>query len=495
MRSGSQRGYVVVLVLIVTGIASLLLMRELVRSGIGTRTTGASSNRAEAFYEAERGFEEAVTWLRNNSTAMALQFNRLNFYNNFDRLSAPAVAANDLNGIPSRLRANGNSNAILLTNSSNLGTSVFPVGIDSSSGAAVNPLTLFSAATFNDQLVKITAVDAVPIDPSKDFGESPNPAPETDFVPIYRVDSMNSLDSGAHVFGFIKANIAYNFGMGFYGRDLLQLSQPCDSYISNNGPYSEASKRANCSAGSDVEARIHQNTDHYGSLRSNGSINKTSPWGGDVCSDFASGCPNKGEACEGESCSVPDLPTYSPWTTYCPTNQGNTTVSVNQTISVAGNNPNQKCWNNIRVNSNRVLTLNSTSHSYFIDTFDIANNSVVAFNPSPATATINLYVRKFVGDRFNGNQIFNTNNKPYQLRIHYLGTDALTMNGNAAMNAFIVAPYADVTVSGNFTFQGGIKAKRLFATGNGKLRYDESGDITTISDMNIQQFGVQQFYR
>lgn len=491
----SDKGYVVILVLIVTGVASLLLMRELVRSGIGSRTTGASSTRAQAFYQAERGFEEAVTWLRSNSTAMALQFNRINFYSNFDRLNEPAVGSNDLSDLPSRLRSEGGANAILLTNSSELGTSEFPTGIDAVSGDSVDPENIFSAATFNDQIVKITVVDAIPIDPSKDYGDSPNPGPETDFAPVYRIDSMNATDSGAHVFGFIKTHMSYNFGMGFYGKELLELSQSCDSYISNNGSYSSASKRANCSAGSDVEARVHQNTDHYGSLQSNGTINEGSPWGGDVCADFNAGCPNKGETCEGEECNVPGLPSYSSWATYCPSNQGNTTIAANQTVSVAGNAANQKCWNAITVNNNRVLTLNSTSYPYFIDTFNIANNSVVAFNPSPSTGTINLYVRKFVGDKFNGNQIFNTNNKPYQLRIHYLGTDPLTLNGTASMNAFIVAPYADVTISGNFTFQGGIKAQRLYATGSGTLRYDESGDITTISDMNIQHFGVQQFYR
>ena len=69
------------------------------------------------------------------------------------------------------------------------------------------------------------------------------------------------------------------------------------------------------------------------------------------------------------------------------------------------------------------------------------------------------------------------------------------MNGTAAMNAFIVAPYTGVTVQGNFTFQGGIKATSLTATGSGVLRYDESGDITTISDVTYQVKNVEQNYR
>ena len=63
------------------------------------------------------------------------------------------------------------------------------------------------------------------------------------------------------------------------------------------------------------------------------------------------------------------------------------------------------------------------------------------------------------------------------------------------MNAFIVAPSAGISVQGNFIFQGGIKATNLTFTGNGALRYDESGDITTLQDATFKVRNETQRYR
>jgi hypothetical protein len=247
--------------------------------------------------------------------------------------------------------------------------------------------------------------------------------------------------------------------------------------------------------GSNSTIQVHQNEMIYGTARTNGGFNNSSPYGGKICSDFAAGCPNVGETCQGASCTVPGLPVYSSWGSYCPSNQGDLTINANSTLLVAGNAANQKCWNKIKVNSGKTLTIRTTNYSYFIDTFDIANNAVINFSPNPGNGTINLYVKSFVGDKFNGNQVFNVNNKPYQLRIHYLGTADLTMNGTAAMSAFLIAPYAGVNVQGTFDYSGGIKAKSLSCTGSGLLHYDESGDITTLSDVSYKLRNVNERYR
>ncbi len=493
----AERGYVMILVMAISAISALLLYRELDTSSSATKVVLASKNRLENTYAAESAFNEAVTWLRSNSTGMAMQFSRSNYYTNFDRSAAPAIGVNDPHtvGVPSRVKNGGSNNTILLSNSAALGTSSFPAGVDTVTGVATNPLASFNAANFGTQLVRIALVDGVPVETALDFGDSPSPAPQTDFNPVYRVDVMNSANSGAHLFGYVLGSLVSDYGMGFYGRDSLEFRQNCDSYVSNNGAYSNATRRANCSAGSGGNAGVTLSSTIYGSLETTGAITAVPPFGGNICADFVASCPNEGQTCEGATCTVPGLPSYSTWATYCPTNQGNRTINANTSLSVPGNNPNQKCWSNVTVNSNRLLTLTSTDYPYFIDTLDIANNSVIAFNPSPGTGVINLYVRRFVGDRFNGNQVFNSNNKPYQLRIHYLGTNPLTLNGNATMNAFVVAPYAPITVSGNFTFQGGIKATALTATGAGVLRYDESGDITTISDVTYRPKNIEQYYR
>lgn len=495
-KRSSQSGFTMIVSLIVASVAALFLCRELARSSVSAHSVAASQDRGANYLAAEDGFNKVLTWMRSNSTGLAMQFSRNNFYTNFTRNPYPTTGVNDTAPVtvPSRMIVKNTTNSIVLTNSASLGTSAFPTGTDTVTGATFNPVTSFANTSFGGQLVKISLMDAPPMDSTKDYGPPPAQAPATDFVPTFRIDSMNGTNSGAHVFGTVKATLSINYGMGFYGRDLLNISQPCDSYLSNNGAYSNATKRANCSAGSNSIGEVHLNTDLYGSLKTNGSINSSPPYGGNVCADFTSGCPNTGQTCQGASCGVPGLPTYSPWATYCPQTQGATIIAANTTLT-AGNTPATSCWTSITVNNNKVLTLTSTTNSYFIDTFNIANNSVVAFSPSPNTGTINLYVRNFSGNSFNGNQIFNSSNKPYQLRIHYLGTNALTMNGTAQMNAFVVAPYAPVTVSGNFTFQGGIKATSLALTGSGAIHYDESGDITTISDVMYRVKNFEEYFR
>jgi hypothetical protein len=115
--------------------------------------------------------------------------------------------------------------------------------------------------------------------------------------------------------------------------------------------------------------------------------------------------------------------------------------------------------------------------------------------PSPATGVVNLYVENFTGNKFNGGQVINTSNKPYQLRIHYLGTSNLTLNGNAEMRSFLVAPYAAVDVQGSFEYYGGIKATALTFTGSGDIHYDESGNITTLSDVQYRLRNMENHYR
>jgi hypothetical protein len=63
------------------------------------------------------------------------------------------------------------------------------------------------------------------------------------------------------------------------------------------------------------------------------------------------------------------------------------------------------------------------------------------------------------------------------------------------MNAFLVAPYAGVTVTGNFTYSGGIKALTLDASGSAALHFDESGNINTISGVQYTARNVIEHYR
>lgn len=490
-----EQGYVLLGTLVLLMLSAFIIFSALNVAGTTTRSQGATNIRNNEYYEAEEGLNKAVSWLRKNSASLVLAFSSSNFYQNFDK-SSSTVGTNDqtLFPVPSMIKIRNTNKSVVLSNDSALIVPEFPSTINLTTGQQFDAKTAFANDNFGSTKLRVTLVNAVPYNSALDYGDPDNGAsqPGTDFNQVFRVDSFRSQTEGAHVFGYITGAMTYNYGVGFYGQDLVDLRQSCDSYLSNNGAYTTTNRRANCPVGAGAGAQVHQNAPVYGTLKAQGAITKTSPYGGAVCADFNTGCPNKGETCEGTACNVPGLPTYSTWATFCPSNQGNVTVSANITMTVAGNAANQKCWATVKVNSSRTLTLRTTSYSYFIDTFDIANNAKVNFSPDPASGTINLYVRKFVGDMFNGNQIFNTNNKPYQLRIHYLGTSPLTLNGTAAMSAFIVAPYAPVTVSGSFIYSGGIKAKSLSVTGSGKLRYDESGDITTLSDVTFKYRNVHE---
>lgn len=493
----SQEGYAILVVLILIAVGAVVTLTALTTASSMGRTNLATKKRGSDYYNAELSLNSAITWLRSNSTSLAMSFSRTNFYSTFDRVT-PSYGSNDTGRlkIPTKLRLQ-NTNSTALLASPTLMSSSYPTSIDTNTGNTFNAATSFASAVLGSDLVRITLIDATAVDSTKDYGDPDSGAaqPLTDFNPVFRIDAIESTSKGTHLAAYFSGSLQYDYGVGFYGKNYLEIRQSCDSYLSNNGPYNlTTNHRANCPAGSHGTISIHQQEQIYGSARTKGAFDESSPYGGPVCADFASGCPNKGTKCSGATCQVPSLPVYSPWNVYCPSNQGNLNVNNNATLSVAGNNANQKCWGTVSLGNNKNLTLTSTNYAYYIDTLDIPNNGQLRFAPNPATGTINLYVRSISGNTLNGNQAYNLNNKPYQLRIHYLGTNNLTLNGTADMNAFLIAPYANVTIQGNFVYQGGIKALGVTLTGSGKLHYDESGDITTISDITFKTRNIMEVY-
>lgn len=494
--SDNQAGYVLVTVLTILLVASLAIAAAVRVTSASLRSATAANVTARQRASVEDRRNAGVQWLRTHSTGLALAFSRGNFYTNFIR-TTPHAAGGDPLSIPTSVKLRNGSQSVVLSSSPQLGSSSFPDTTDLADGSSFNPRSTFITAAAGDPLVRITLIDAVALDATRDFGDPALGAapPQTDFAPIYRIDALESPTSGQHLSSYIQAALRYDYGIGFYGRNSIELRQSCDSYLSNSGPYSSSSRRSHCAIASGGSTSIHGSEAVYGTVRT-GSLTETSPFGGSICSDFGS-CSHDAtcRSDRNQDCSLGSLPTYSTWSTYCPSNQGSLTLNTNSTLTVAGNLPSQRCWSNITIRPNTTLTVRSTDYPYFIDTLNIANSGHLNFSPNPATGTINLYVRKIVGDVFNGNQVFNTNNKPYQLRIHYLGTDDLTMNGSAKISGFLIAPYAKVTLSGSFDYSGGIKARDLLLTGSGELHYDESGDITTISDVSYRVLNDQQRYR
>ena len=496
----SESGSILVSVLILMAVAAVIVSSALSSSAANSRSMYEAENRVIEYYRSEESLSKAVTWLRTNSTDLVSVFSRSNFYSTFDRTS-PTIGANDtaIFTVPTKIKMQGTNNSVILTTSNAIATGAYPSTTNPLTGATFNALTTFSSASLGSDPVRLTLVDAIAIDSTKDYGDTDagSATPETDFYPVYRVDSMKAVDRGAHTFGYVVGNLVSDAGYGFYGQNLVTMNQDCDSYVSNNGAYSSTSKKANCAVGSNGTVQIQQSNEVYGTAKTNGSINNSNPYGGKVCADFTNNCPTPGTTCAGATCGVASLPTFQTWATYCPSNQGDLSVSSNTTLTVAGNASNQKCWNSVTVATNTTLTLSTTAYAYYIDTLTFQNNSNSQLNiaPSPASGTVTLYVRTITGDSVNGNQIFNSNNKPYQFRINYLGTNALTINGNSQVKAFVTAPYAAVSFSGSNEFYGGIKALSLSTSGSAGLHYDESGDIPVLSDSEYTIRSLEERYR
>jgi hypothetical protein len=508
----NERAFIILGMIFLLALSSIIMATALRTSATSVQTTYTAKARLDSYYASEDSLNRAIAWLRDSSANMGTPFSRDNFYNLFDKTS-PSAGDNEIGtsgfSVPTKIKFRGTSNSAILSNSTVIGSSLFPDGeftngAEAIIGSLFETTDEFAAGNFGSAVVRITLVDVIANEPAKDYGDPDDgfAAPETDFHPVYRIDAMNATDQGSHVFAYLRGQLQMGGGFGFYGRDYVDMRQTCDSYSSLSGTYDPSTPNANCGVGSWGTVSIHDQETLWGSVQTTGSITASSPYGGDVCADFITGCPNPGTVCEGSDCSVPGLPDYDTWEEYCPTNQGTFNGGGNDYAgavvkTVAGDQPIQKCWSEFTIGNGKHVKLTTTTQPYFFETLNLGNtNSRLYLEPIPATGTIEIYVKNIgTNDTLNGNLFVANTIRPTQLRIHYLGTDQLTLNGTAAINAFITSPNAPVQVSGTFDYYGGIRATGLTMTGTGNLHYDESGNDVFISDVRykVRKFG--QHYR
>lgn len=479
-------GFILVPFLIVAVLSLALLAYALRESASTIRTIGADRVRSDRYYEAEASIRMVVDWVRLNSQALVSPFKSDTFYTKFDR-TAPGYGANDTqtSRYPTKLKLKGSQDSAILTNSAQLATAAFPATTNIISGANFDALGQFSGTNFGSVLVRLTLVDAIPLDPTKDA--PPLETPQTDFYPVWRVDAYTQADRGAHVQGYITGNLYYIDTIGFYGRDYVEVDQNCVSAAftgANPGP-----TNAKCPVGSNGQITIANNAKIYGSARSNGTIAPVNK----VCADYPA-CTQQGKTCQGASCNVPNLPTFKTWDQYCPTNQGDYTVAANQNkiLITPG------CYGTVTINNRGSLTLQTTTSPYYFQTLIISGGNAqtqLKIAPVPNTGTVQLYVLNVSGDNLNGNQTVNPAYKPSQFRIFYLGTsNNFKINGNAPVGFAFVAPYADVEVQGSSNFNGGIMAKSLKLTGSATIVYDESLGGTSLQDLTLRLRNMSQVY-
>jgi len=497
-----EQGYVLVLVLVLMTLASLVVGGSIANTQASLRTQHNVKQHSQEYYKAESGVARGVSWLRQNSQQLVNIFRREEFYAYFT-FTDPTVQSNDHSdfSVPTLVKVLGSNDGPILSNDASLADASFPTSFDITTNDWFNSESEFASAALNDMRVRITLVNVIADIPSKDYGPPPAAAPETDFYPVYRIDSITP-DSKAHVYGTVLGDLAHVFDVGIYGQDYLEIRQPCDSYNSSVGAYGGTNINANCPAGSNSTASLHQNENVYGSLQTNGDITSDAPYGGDTCADFLTGCPNPGEVCAGEDCGVPLLEIYQAFDSYCdPADQQAQLIVTGSTgtpqeITLASSAPADTCWVKIKAGSNKGFKLTSTNAPYYIKELDLHNNAVMYIEPDTAGKYVELYVETITGGKINGNQSVNMTGAPTDFRLIYLGADALDLNGTADMRVALVAPNATVTVSGTFEYYGALLAQQLYLTGNGGVHYDEAlGGSGPVNDVQFRLKELVQYYR
>lgn len=478
----SQDGFMLISVIV------LMALTLLVAAGlVSTKTTEArirsTTNESVQNYSiVEDTMSKTVAWLQDNSTNIVGAFTSANFNTNFD-ITAPSVGDNESANfsVPTLVKMKGTNNSVMLSNNNLFGTSAFPNTTNINNGNAFDPVSEFQSADLGEANTRVVLVWA--------RNSSGN------FQPVFRIDTItdNSPDRGVHSFTYVYSTLVSSTGAAFFtttgGITLSTGNNSCSSHswTYSASTWSSGAPRANCIMASD--SAISTSANISGNALSKSTVSIVSPGGG-----------VSGSVCQNNNgCHSLSLSNLDSWDTTCgASNQGDLTISSNTSLTVAGNTPAQKCWRDVTVNANRTLTLNTTTFPYHFRTLTLQNNSNsrIAFTNISSGQYVTLNVEGFGGNSFNGNQWFNVNNAPHQVRLYITGNSNLLLNGTAVIRAHITAPQVALTLNGNFNFYGGISAKSISAIGNARLYADEElTGAPSITGLNFAQTKASQRYR
>lgn len=493
-----ETGYVMLIVVMFLALIGAVLSATLAQDAVFTKTVYAIGNSSKKIGSAEAGIGHAVAWLRQNSQKLAYPFHRDQFYSSFDR-TAPSIGDNDTGTTKAttKIKLAGTNNSVILVNDAGLATSAFPSTLDLTTGVSFDAAIDFSNDVLGDAKLRVTLIDAVAEYPSKDYGAPPSPSPETDFYPIYRIDSLSDNGDGFRLYATVVGEAVNFFDVALYGQDSLSTLQSCDAYNSSAGSYGVGNQSADCSVISPSTVQIDEDKSIHGSVVSNANIDNSSPWGGAVCANFDMGCPAIGEKCEDPACSVGNMPRFYNWILYCTSDQGNLTISSDTTLSVASDSPSDKCWDQVTIAANTTLTLDTTEFPYFFKTivFDDAATSKIQASPSPTTEPVTLYIESITGNTINGDQLNTTNDLPVDLQVYYLGSTDITIGGATAMHLAIASPNASVVTDGTFDFFGSLSAKSLSLQSTGNVHYDYAlQNHGELFDMRFRTKNIVQYF-
>ncbi len=473
-----DKGFVLLGVLILLSLALLITSGMLDSAATNSKTRALVNTQSAYYYEVEETMNRVVAWLQENSKNMVKAFDKDHFPNNFQLSASPTLGSNEGEhfGVPTLVKLKSDiSKSAMLSNNDFFGVPAFPESQNIDTGASFDAIQAFRDANIGPANARILLVWAR----------------ETDghFEPIFRVDVVtgNNPDRGVHSFSYIYSHLVMTAAdLGFYGRDWVTFNTPnndCFSYLYtlSGSTWSKGAPRSNCPVGSNGPINISSDINGTAKTLLSEGINLLPP-GGNV----------SGSTCEGPGCHSYTLPVFGDWDSYCAAaNNGDLRVSADTTLDEGG------CWRDVGIDNKKTLYLTDTENPYYFRMLDFRAN-FAKFSPGavPQGKEVTIYVETISNNAINGNQFYNAASAPHQLKINYIGTAPLKLNGTAALNAFLVAPKVQVTVNGNFNYYGGIKAMSLLFSGNCRPNYDESGTaVPALQDMTFSLKKASQRYR
>jgi hypothetical protein len=471
-----QMGFALVAFLIISFFAALIVGGTLELLSANTKMIGQTKINENDQLAVESAFNQSLAWLKENSKNMLYPFTASSFYSEFTR-SKPSIGDNDVViTVPTKVKIKGSNYTPLISNVSDLGKPIFPASKNTDTGVKFDVISSFQKLKFADGvIVKLSLIDAIPVDPAQDFGPPPGKAAATSFKPIYRIDATDSADRNRHIYGYVVGSILEDTSQMFIGDKTVTVNGVCDAYDSTKGSYGKANRLAKCSMGSAAILNLNKAGTVYGEVASN----KTLKLKGMLCSDFDAGCPNTGSKCVGASCAVPSVDKLDPWKKYCPKDQGDLVISNDTTLEVLSDVPTSSCWNKITIKKKVSLTLKTTKYPYYINNieFEHGTNSKLVISPSSSAAPVLVYLEKITGKRpgqFDGTRIINSTANPRNFRLWYLGNGNLKLTRKDSIYAELHAHEAKVSISGNLDFYGAIFSSQIVVGKNARLHGDQS---------------------
>ncbi|HMO18999.1 MAG TPA: hypothetical protein PKA63_07790 [Oligoflexia bacterium] len=483
----NQKGYILLGVMVLTGLAMLVSSSMLQTSESSNKVRYVLKKDAENFYNVESTINKVTAWLQENSANMVGGFKKDSFESNFN-LSSPSGASNQGEAfiIPTMVKMKGSGEAVQLTNNAFFGSSAFPTTSNLVTGASFNPVTAFQSMDFgNDVSVRLLMVWATETNGN--------------YQPIFRIDAVTGSDPerGVHGINFIKSSlVTANGGIGYYSQAApFSTGSPnnqCWSYkfTWNEGTqtWSRGAPRSNCIITSrsniSLKSAIHGSV---ASLVNNGVQLNGGSVSGDVCA--GPGCP--------VSFTLPNEPSWDDRCGGVP--QVNITAASANHLIASGDTLASQCFHTISIGANRGVRFTTPDKPYYIKNLLPQNNSNsrIHFDTVTPDKKYQLYIDNLANGSINGNQLVGTNLAPHQLEIYITAGGLLRLNGTAALHGIITGNVGHtIELLGNFSFYGALRSNTVQVNGNAVLGYDEDlGGEPVLTDINYTLYKASQRYR